>query len=145
MKDYAINNFKGKDLEDLLKAADQWRLPYWDWAGKKADPTNTKARWDYNIPLAFQETKRNVDIRLPPPATNGVGKYPNALYQFTMPGGLAMGDPKLARELRITESRGSSFTTPVCCAHLSLVFISLTVPSSFTCASQQAGTLRRPA
>lgn len=117
MKDYATANFKGKDLDDMLKAADQWRLPYWDWAAKKADPADKKGRWDYNIPLVFQDTQKKVEIRLPQP--QGSGKVDNALYQFTMPGGLAMGDEKLPPALRITPSQGKDaqnkvFTTPVC-------------------------------
>ncbi|KAK3361986.1 common central domain of tyrosinase-domain-containing protein [Lasiosphaeria ovina] len=113
MKDYAVNNFTGDDLQDLLKAADEWRLPYWDWAAKKPDPTDKEKPWDYNIPQAFEETNKKVEIRI----SSGSRKADNGLYRFKMPEDMTMGDEKLLpKTLRITSYNGSNedgnFTTP---------------------------------
>jgi len=94
MRAYATENFPPEDQEALLQAAESWRLPYWDWAAKKPDDSG---KYDYNIPVVFQ--KKEVEIRLPPP--QAPGPYPNALYQFTMPQDLTMGDRKLPEIQRI--------------------------------------------
>ena len=89
---------------DLHEAARTWRLPYWDWAMKKPLPENPKKK-DYNVPLVVLTEK--VEIRLP--TVDGYGPYPNAFYQFTMPGGIDMGHESLEntdplKDLRITPS-----------------------------------------
>jgi hypothetical protein len=98
MREY-IKSYPEEARGDLLKAAQAWRLPYWDWAGKKPDDYANPQNWDYNMPQAF--LKPEVLIRLPPgnknpvPSKDGTGRFPNALYQFNVPSGLTLGDQKL--------------------------------------------------
>jgi len=108
MKDYARNNFSGQDLEQLLQAADQWRLPYWDWAAKKPDPTDSTIPWNYNLPQAFLTD--TVKIRLP---SGDVSGFPNALFRFRMPGDLTMGDSRIPRTLRVPNLSGDGAIYPV--------------------------------
>jgi len=96
MKEW-VKEFPESERPELLEAAESWRLPYWDVALKKPDATGTR---DYNVPLVFRE--KEVPIRLPiamMPSLPGVPqpKFPNALYQFTMPGNIRMGDDSLGR------------------------------------------------
>ncbi|KAK0749661.1 common central domain of tyrosinase-domain-containing protein [Schizothecium vesticola] len=97
MKDYA-KTFSGKDRDDMLYAAGQWRLPYWDWAAKKpTDWEDLSKKWDYNLPVAFLEKHKEVEVKKP----RGLGKVRNALYGFKMPGGLTMGDAKLKPQFQL--------------------------------------------
>ncbi|KAI1470529.1 common central domain of tyrosinase-domain-containing protein [Daldinia caldariorum] len=100
-----ISRYPGKDRPDLEEAARTWRLPYWDWALKK--PVNGEQnRWDYSVPLAI--LNKTVEIRQP--GSEGLVPFKNALYQFTMPGNIAMGDWSLRngeQDLRV-----SAVTTP---------------------------------
>jgi tyrosinase len=114
MKDYA-QTFSGRERDDMIYAAGQWRLPYWDWAAKKpTDWNDLDKKWDYNLPVAFLEKHKEVDVKTPA----GPGKVRNALYSFTMPGGLTMGDAKLKRQFQVpnglTQLRdGTRITIPV--------------------------------
>ncbi|KAK0713932.1 hypothetical protein B0T26DRAFT_678207 [Lasiosphaeria miniovina] len=85
MKDYAVNNFTGNDLQDL-KAVDEWHL------------TDKEKPWEYNIPQAFEEANKKVEIRI----SSGSGKTDDGLYRFRMPEDMTMGDKKLPKNLRIT-------------------------------------------
>ncbi|KAI5865367.1 Di-copper centre-containing protein [Durotheca rogersii] len=97
-----VGEYPEEARPDLIEAARTWRLPYWDWGLKKPIDGNPRKR-DYTVPSAvLQET---VEIRLPTAA--GYGSVQNALYQFTMPGRITMGDPSLEGrdlDLRITAS-----------------------------------------
>ncbi|KAI1645927.1 Di-copper centre-containing protein [Daldinia loculata] len=97
-----VNEYPEVDRPDLLQAARTWRLPYWDWALKKPINGDLNKR-DYTVPLAV--LSEEVEIRQP--TVQGRGLYRNALYQFTMPGRITMGDSSLKykdQDLRITAS-----------------------------------------
>ena len=97
MKERAAE-FPEDERPELLEAASSWRLPYWDVAMKKPDSAGNR---DYNVPLVFRD--KEVEIRLPvtllpPPGVHAQQpNFPNALYQFTMPGNKRMGDDSLGR------------------------------------------------
>jgi len=126
MKDYASSTFSGAERATMLTAADQWRLPYWDWASKK--PIDYKHRdgpVDYNLPRAFLD--RGVDIQGP----KGPDKVDNALYQFTMPGGMTMGGTggKLSNDLKIRNA-GSFAVRQVRTSSMLLTNECLSIPSA---------------
>lgn len=74
-----------QDEKDLWKLqAAQWRLPYWDWAAKRAYIN------DYGVPNLL--TQEEVEIMLP----RGTSKrMPNPLWVFRNPAGIPMGDEKM--------------------------------------------------
>ncbi|KAI1474550.1 Di-copper centre-containing protein [Daldinia eschscholtzii] len=95
-----INKYPEEDKPALKEAARTWRFPYWDWALKK--PIDGEERRDYNVPLAIL----NKTVHIRQPANELLVPYENALYQFTMPNRIAMGDWSLKSEdqdLRVTE------------------------------------------
>ena len=102
-----------------LEAAESWRFPYWDWALKKPVPGQPHKR-NYNVPLVVLPK-----VRISLPTVLDYGDVENAFYQFTMPGGITMGDPNLQdknslKDLRINPSvirdsdDGKLYTFPVC-------------------------------
>ncbi|KAK6957307.1 hypothetical protein Daesc_000090 [Daldinia eschscholtzii] len=98
-----INRYPEEDKPALEEAARTWRLPYWDWALKK--PIDGEKRRDYNVPLAIL----NKIVYIRQPTNEPLVPYENALYQFTMPNRIAMGDWSLKSEdqdLRVTEVVG---------------------------------------
>ena len=104
MKERATE-FPESEQPALLKAAKLWRLPYWDVAMKKPDARGNR---DYDVPLVFR--LKEVDIRQPVammPSLPGLKQagFPNALYQFTMPGGINMGNESLG-DLKIVNVEG---------------------------------------
>lgn len=120
-----VNEYPEVDRPDLLQAARTWRLPYWDWALKKPINGDLNKR-DYTVPLAV--LSEEVEIRQP--TVQGRGLYRNALYQFTMPGRITMGDSSLKykdQDLRITASEipdpdtSIKYTFPVSTSQFSLV------------------------
>ncbi|KAH6990001.1 common central domain of tyrosinase-domain-containing protein [Ilyonectria destructans] len=110
MKDEA-KKYDVSNQPDLLKAAEFWRFPYWDWALKKPDPTNPKSKdkstYDYNVPVFLG--LKEVEIRLPTP--QGFGTCRNAFYQFEMSNDIAMGDESLG-EFKITKHKEDGITYP---------------------------------
>ena len=107
-----VKKYAKSERDDLYEAARTWRMPYWDWAMKKPLPENPLRR-DYNVPLVV--LTKEVSIRLP--TVFGYGTYPNAFYQFTMPGGIEMGDESLEntdplKDLRITPSAEKYYPDP---------------------------------
>ena len=78
------------DLQSRLnRAADLWRLPYWDWASKKPVYDSEPQRFDYNVPeLVRLET---VKIRVPKKnSANGYKWVRNPLHSFRLPGDARM-------------------------------------------------------
>jgi len=117
MKDYARATFSGKELDAMLSAADQWRLPYWDWAAKKPDYKKGNPQvsdYDYNLPVAFLESEIVLGTSKIP------AKIPNPLYQFRMPGGGTFGGKggkfKIADDLKIIDqvTSGGTFSYSEC-------------------------------
>ncbi|MCJ1234885.1 hypothetical protein MMC14_002849 [Varicellaria rhodocarpa] len=101
-----------------LEAAESWRFPYWDWALKKPVPGQPHKR-NYNVPLVVLPK-----VRISLPTVLDYGDVENAFYQFTMPGGITMGDPNLQdknslKDLRINPSvirdsdDGKLYTFPI--------------------------------
>lgn len=136
-----ISNFLNEERTSLEKAAQAWRLPYWDWALKKPDPQNPQKR-DYNVPLVIRST----EVKIRRPLSPGLVPFPNAFYQFTMPGKIPMGDASLSnkdplKDLAIKKIETNDGTIPVCLEILSSRK-PLTFPSS-TFAQQRADIQRR--
>src|SRR5579871_2931917 len=74
------------EQETWTAAAQNWRLPYWDWAAS------------YNqASLPILLTSETITISKP---GNTTASVPNPLVRFSNPNGLAMGDPKM-KDLRI--------------------------------------------
>jgi len=127
MKERAAE-FPSSEQAELLEAAESWRLPYWDAAMKKPDPTKPPGNRDYNVPLVFRQ--KEVDIRVPVPLLplpgQGQPGFPNALYQFTMPGKIRMGDKSLGKlkivDVQDTDDNDKPVTMPVRLFHLILYF-----------------------
>lgn len=81
-----IPTFPESDQADLLEAANQFRMPFWDWASKKP---NDAGEYNYDVPKLVR--LHEVEVRVP----GGTSKIRNPFWQFSMPEGMAMGDPQL--------------------------------------------------
>lgn len=78
------------DRQNYLKyAAQQWRLPFWDWASKKPVYDTDPVRYDYDVPQLVR--LESVRIRGP----TGWKWVKNPLYVFRMPGGVPMSEAGL--------------------------------------------------
>ena len=69
-----IPHFANDIQVEMRKAADTWRLPYWDWAALRGNP---KA---LDVPIAI--TEEWVSIR---GFTANIDRVPNPLWKFRMP------------------------------------------------------------
>lgn len=78
-----VPGYPQSDQARLNAACDSWRLPYWDWAAKKPQPSGNP---NYGVPQIV--TLPTVDVF---PSSGGVQNVPNPMYKFTMPGGQDMG------------------------------------------------------
>ncbi len=87
-----IPKFPHEDQEELRHAANVWRFPYWDWATKKAGKAGEEP--NYDVPKLIRE--EFVEVRVP---TGGSSKIRNPFYQFWMFEDVAMGDPKLGKDV----------------------------------------------
>src|SRR3569833_292889 len=127
MKESAAE-FPSSEQAELLEAAESWSLRYWDAALKKPDTTKPPGNRDYNVPLVFRQ--KEVDIRVPVPLLPLPGQgqpwFPNALYQFTMPGKIRMGDKSLGKlkivDVQDSDDNDKPVTMPVRLFHLILYF-----------------------
>lgn len=81
-----IPKFPVGQQNELKDAAQQWRLPFWDWASKK--PVEN-APPDYDVPQLIR--LESVKIRGP----EGWKWVKNPLYVFKMPGNVPMSDGKV--------------------------------------------------
>lgn len=82
----AQSGLSAADQEPWTTAAQQWRLPYWDWAVKQdyLSPSN------YGVPEVF--TQQSVTIL----DFNGSQiQVDNPLWRFVNPRNVAMGDPSM--------------------------------------------------
>ena len=82
-----IPQFPQADQDELRKAADLWRFPFWDWALKKKQEDGSHP--NYDIPRIVKP--ETVEVRTP----EGSETIPNPFHQFWMKDGVAMGDEKL--------------------------------------------------
>jgi hypothetical protein len=83
----AHTEFSPDEKEDWLKAADAWRLPYWDWAAKQT----------YTKEVALPELVLQGPVRIFPPVSLKKffppgGWYPNPFWNFENPEKDANGD-----------------------------------------------------
>lgn len=81
-----IPTFPESDRADLIEAANNFRLPFWDWACKKP---GENGEYNYDVPKLVRI--HEVEIRVP----GGTSKIKNPFWQFSMPDGMSMGDPQL--------------------------------------------------
>ena len=88
-----VKKYSEWEKPDLLEAAENWRMPYWDWAMKKQLPESPGKR-DYNVPLVVLDKK----VHIRQPTTLGHGDCENAFYQFKMSDDITMGDSSLGND-----------------------------------------------
>ncbi|KAF2501891.1 Di-copper centre-containing protein [Lophium mytilinum] len=83
------STFAKKDQDDMIKAADTWRLPFWDWAMKKPDwnptnpddPVNKIPGSGPNVPFII--TQKQIPVRT---KTEIAVPIDNPMFQFAVPG-----------------------------------------------------------
>lgn len=81
-----IPNIPDSERSTWTSAAQNWRLPYWDWAASYNEA---------NLPELL--TRDFITIKKPGDASDTV---PNPMSKFSNPSGIAMGDPRM-KDLRI--------------------------------------------
>lgn len=80
--------FAAEDQNEMIKAADTWRLPFWDWAMKKPnwnpanpdDPVNKIPGSGPNVPFII--TQEKVPVRT---KTGGAAPVDNPMFHFAVP------------------------------------------------------------
>jgi len=75
------NQFDQSQWDELRRAADNWRLPYWDWAMQKPDwhdPSNP-SKYGPNVPKIL--TLQQVEIR----TRTGAQIVDNPMWRFKLP------------------------------------------------------------
>ena len=82
------DTFVEEDHAAMYKAAETWRLPYWDWAVKKPE-------WDFENPDSLENTGPPVDLNVPYLLTQKTvyvkGKtgeaepMPNPMWSYALP------------------------------------------------------------
>jgi len=88
MIDIAKDYSKASDAQEWKRAAEIWRLPYWDYTKTKPPIDSTSgSKPGLRIPLIIADAKKSIDIYLPTGATRSI---PNPLwtYNFTWPQGM---------------------------------------------------------
>lgn len=92
-----IPTFPVDQRKYLRFAAQNWRLPFWDWASKKpvelVGIPDGQAKFDYDVPQLVR--LESVKIRGP----DGWKWVKNPLYVFKMPKGISMGDAGVELEM----------------------------------------------
>lgn len=89
------STFAEQDHAAMKKAADTWRLPFWDWAMKKPtwnpanpdDPVNQIPGSGPNVPFII--TQKQVAVRT---KTETAALVDNPMFQFAVPVGKKFGD-----------------------------------------------------
>lgn len=72
--------FATEEQAVMIRAAQTWRLPFWDWAMKKPDwhqPTNMR-RYGPNVPFIL--TQPTVQVK----TKTGVADVDNPMWKFTL-------------------------------------------------------------
>lgn len=88
-------NVDQTEQQDMQRAADTWRLPFWDWAMKKPvwkpdDPDSVQNKTPGNGPnVPFIITQKQIEVRSPGRKTAMV---PNPMFNFALPVGQQFGD-----------------------------------------------------
>lgn len=89
MRNLIPDTFAAEDQDDMIKAADTWRLPFWDWAMKKPnwnpanpdDPVNKIPGSGPNVPFII--TQEKVPVRT---KTGSAVPVDNPMFHFAVPG-----------------------------------------------------------
>lgn len=108
---------------EMIKAAETWRLPYWDWAMKKPnwnpenqdDPVNRIPGSGPNVP--FLITQKMVEVR----TQTGSTSVQNPWYQFSVAEGRTFGTYGVEHEERPWVS--SIAGTAICTNHISMPYV----------------------
>lgn len=81
MIDLIPRTFIPEDQNDMINAANTWRLPFWDWAEQKPDwgAPNDKNRYGPNVPYLLTVPKVQVKTK------TGVATVDNPMWKFVMP------------------------------------------------------------
>src|SRR5215469_1217 len=119
MKDI-VSQIPSSEQADWAAAAQNWRLPYWDWAASY----NTAS-----LPVLL--TSETITIRKP---GNKSASVPNPLARFSNPNGLAMGDSKM-KDLRIPRfgiRQNVSFPVSICPVALRKPLLTCIIPMSLS-------------
>ena len=95
MRDLIPETFAAEDQDEMFKAADTWRLPFWDWAMKKPtwnpdnpdDPENRIPGTGPNVP--FIVTLKKVPVRT---KTGSADPVDNPMFNFALPKNKKFGD-----------------------------------------------------
>lgn len=88
MRHLIPTTFDQKDHDAMFRAAETWRLPYWDWAMKKPDwdqanpdsPKNLGPKVGPNVPFVI--TQKYVEVK----TKTGTNSVPNPMLKYTLPG-----------------------------------------------------------
>jgi tyrosinase len=91
--------FAEEDQNDMIHAAQTWRLPFWDWAMKKPDwhqPTNLR-RYGPNVPYLLTVPKVQVKTK------TGFAEVDNPMWKFTLP---PNDNKKIFGDYGITDNEG---------------------------------------
>ena len=89
MRNLIPDTFAAEDQDVMIKAADSWRLPFWDWAMKKPnwnpnnpeDPVNKVPGLGPNVPFII--TQKKVPVRT---KTGSGVLVDNPMFHFAVPG-----------------------------------------------------------
>lgn len=85
-----VKEYPPATQSDWLTAAQEWRLPYWDWAAKKARSILEPTVSIYDVPLIVKP--RDVRVEVPEGDTTVFKRIPNPMYCFQTADGARMGD-----------------------------------------------------
>lgn len=96
--DEVIPKFPEHEQIDLKYAAEQWRLPYWDWAMKQPIYDTDPVWYDYDVP---QLTRLEaVKTRVP----GGLKWVKNPLYAFRMPKNAPMSNGEVSHVVKTRDN-----------------------------------------
>ena len=101
MRDLIPREFATQDQAAMFRAADTWRLPFWDWAAKKPDwdPTNPENPQNVgpvvglNVPYLL--TQKTVYVKS---KTGSAVEMPNPMWKYTPPTGKTFGNHGITNE-----------------------------------------------
>lgn len=90
-----VGQYPQADQARLNSAADTWRLPFWDWAAKKPNPSGPPS---LNVPQIVKLP--NVEVY---PPQGGKKTIPNPMYKFSMPNKTPMGQHGVDLEFPVSD------------------------------------------
>src|SRR4051794_31530757 len=101
--------------KEWRKAADTWRLPYWDWAVKKSrpnpSPEDPNARKTvYDLPIIARNPR--IEVLDYTSLVGATTEIDNPMYQFKIPGGVNMGSLSV-NDMQQRDANNDIITIPV--------------------------------